>query len=182
MSLSCSILQLTSLIQPSVLTFPYETILFSFPLGKKEIAFPFSFFISFWLHSTRQVVSTMFSSTEPVIHTPTDQVSVTIVRKSDGHSMTFVLNEKTHIHELKRELKQRLKPQFEEGCRLIFRGKVLKGRYTLKHYGIKKGVNDQAIASMLTFKNKLFSLKTKILFIYLSGRYKRLEIIIIIRF
>ncbi|CAF1332193.1 unnamed protein product [Adineta steineri] len=88
----------------------------------------------------------MFSSSEPVIITPTDQVSVTVVRKSDGHSMTFVLDEKTHIHDLKHELKRRLKPRYEQGCRLIFRNKVLKGKHTLKHYGIKKGVNDQAIS------------------------------------
>ena len=93
----------------------------------------------------------MFSSTEPVISKPTDQVSITVVRKSDGHSMTFVLDAKTHIHELKHELKRRLKPQFQQGCRLIFRNQVLKGKYTLKHYGIKKGVNDQAISSMLEY-------------------------------
>ncbi|CAF4709732.1 unnamed protein product, partial [Rotaria sp. Silwood2] len=52
----------------------------------------------------------------------------------------------TRIHNLKHELKRRLKPRFDRGCRLIFRNKVLKGKHTLKHYGIKKGVNDQAIA------------------------------------
>jgi hypothetical protein len=93
----------------------------------------------------------MFSSTEPVITTPTDQVSVTVVRKSDGQSVTFVLNEKTHIHDLKHELKRRLKPQFNQSCRLIFRDKVLKSKNTLKHYGIKKGVNDQAISSRSNF-------------------------------
>ncbi|CAF1472473.1 unnamed protein product [Adineta ricciae] len=87
----------------------------------------------------------MFSSNEPTTK-PTDHVSVTVVRKSDGHSMTFVLDEKTHIHDLKQELKRRLKPRSEKGCRLIFRDKVLKGKHTLKHYGIKKGVNDQAIS------------------------------------
>jgi len=75
-------------------------------------------------------------------------VSVTVVRKSDGKSLTFVLDEKTHVHELKHELKIRLPPRFEEGCRLIFRDKVLKGKHSLKHYGIRKGVNDQAISSM----------------------------------
>lgn len=91
----------------------------------------------------------MFSSShEGIIHTPTDQVSITVVRKSDGQSLTFVLDDKTHIHDLKIELKRRLKPQFEQGCRLIFRNKVLKSKHTLKHYGIKKGVNDQAIASI----------------------------------
>lgn len=89
-----------------------------------------------------------------VITTPTDQVSLTVVRKSDGHSLTFVLNEKTRVQDLKKELRARLKPQYEQGCRLIFREHVLKGKHTLKHYGIKKGVNDQAISS----KSKLFHL------------------------
>ncbi|CAF0825823.1 unnamed protein product [Rotaria sp. Silwood1] len=88
----------------------------------------------------------MFSSAEPILNRSTDQVSLTVVRKSDGQSMTFVLDEKTRIHDLKHELKRRLKPRFDGGCRLIFRNKVLKGKHTLKHYGIKKGVNDQAIA------------------------------------
>lgn len=96
----------------------------------------------------------MSGSAGHVITTPTDHVSLTVVRKSDGHSLTFVLNEKTHVHELKTELRARLKPQFEQGCRLIFRDKVLKGKHSLKHYGIKKGVNDQAISS----KFKLFHL------------------------
>jgi hypothetical protein len=89
----------------------------------------------------------MSGPVEYVISTPTDQVSLTVVRKSDGHSLTFVLDEKTHIHELKKELKARLKPQFEQGCRLIFRDQVLKGKHSLKHYGIKKGVDGQAISS-----------------------------------
>jgi len=94
-------------------------------------------------------------SATPIIDTPTDQVSVTVVRKSDGHSLTFVMDEKTHVHELKTELKLRLKPQYPQGCRLIFRDKVLKGKHSLRHYGIKKGVNDQAISSM--FSSSLFS-------------------------
>lgn len=98
----------------------------------------------------------MFPSNEPGHARSTDQVSVTVVRKSDGQSLTFVLNEKTRIHDLKHELKRRLKPSFENGCRLIFRDKLLKGRHTLKHYGIKKGVNDQAIASKFNIN---FSIK-----------------------
>ena len=89
----------------------------------------------------------MSATTGHVITTPTDQVSLTVVRKSDGHSLTFVLDEKTRIQELKNELRVRLKPQYQQGCRLIFRDHVLKGKHSLKHYGIKKGVNDQAISS-----------------------------------
>jgi len=98
----------------------------------------------------------MSTSTEAFITTPTDQVSVTIVRKSDGHSLTFVLDEKTHIHDLKNQLRLRLKPRYEQGCRLVFRDKVLKGKHSLKHYGIKKGVNDQAISSMFLLFNLFF--------------------------
>jgi hypothetical protein len=75
---------------------------------------------------------------------------VTVVRKSDGQSLTFVLDEKTQVHDLKYILKLRLKPRHKQGYQLIFRDKILKDRHTLKHYGIKKGVNDQAISSRLT--------------------------------
>ncbi len=98
----------------------------------------------------------MFSSTEPIISTPTHQVSVTVVRRSDGQSLDFVLDEKTRIRDLKKELKLRLKPQFEQGCRLIFRDKVLKGSHSLKHYGIKKGVDGQDISSMFTLFHLFF--------------------------
>lgn len=104
----------------------------------------------------------MPSTPEPIITTPTDQVSVTVVRKSDGKAMTFVMDEKTHLHELKAVLKKRLTPQHEHGCRLIFREKVMKGKHSLKHYGIRKGVNDQSISSkfkqfQMHIGNKSFS-------------------------
>ena len=117
------------------------------------MGFLFSSFLNFTSESIgilrhwQENKSTMFSANDLAIHTPTDQVSLTVVRKSDGQSLTFVLDEKTLIHDLKYELRRRLKPRFEQGCRLIFRNKVLKGKHTLKHYGIKKGVNDQAISS-----------------------------------
>ncbi|CAF0804711.1 unnamed protein product [Didymodactylos carnosus] len=76
---------------------------------------------------------------------PTDQVSINVMRKSDGKFLGFILSEKATIHELKHELKLRLTPQYPQGCRLIFRDKVLKGRHTLKHYGLKVGVNQQDI-------------------------------------
>ncbi|CAF0868684.1 unnamed protein product [Didymodactylos carnosus] len=77
--------------------------------------------------------------------TPTDQVSINVMRKSDGKFLGFILPEKTTIHELKNELKLRLTPQFTQGCRLIFRDHVLKSKNTLKHYGLKVGVNQQDI-------------------------------------
>lgn len=122
----------------------------------------------------------MFSANDLAIHTPTDQVSVTVVRKSDGQSLTFVLDEKTLIHDLKHELRRRLKPRFDQGCRLIFRNKVLKGKHTLKHYGIKKGVNDQAISSKSRWR-RIFS-EDRIFSHDSSGRYQRMEIIILIIF
>jgi hypothetical protein len=103
---------------------------------------------------TSKRIKQMPHSTEPIISTPTHLVSLTVVRKSDGQSINFVLDEKSHVHQLKNELKIRLPPRFEQGCRLIFRDKVLKGKHSLKHYGIKKGVDDQAISSMF----KLFDL------------------------
>lgn len=92
----------------------------------------------------------MSFAAEPMITTPTDQVSVTVVRKSDGKALTFVMDEKTHLRDLKSVLKERLKPQHEGGCRLIFRDKILKSRHSLRHYGIRKGVNDQTISSELS--------------------------------
>ena len=89
----------------------------------------------------------MSDNADSVVVTPTEQVSLTVVRKSDGQSMTFVLDQKTRIQDLKQELRRRLKPRFKKGCRLIFRDKVMKGKNSLKHYGIKKGVNDQIISS-----------------------------------
>jgi len=98
----------------------------------------------------------MSSSIEPIISTPTHQVSLTVVRKSDGQSLNFVLDEKTRIRDLKNQLKLRLQPQFEQGCRLIFRDKVLKGSHSLKHYGIRKGVDGQDISSMFTLFHFFF--------------------------
>ena len=45
----------------------------------------------------------MSASSDPVITTPTDHVSVTVVRKCDGQAMTVVLHEHTHVPELKDE-------------------------------------------------------------------------------
>ena len=63
----------------------------------------------------------MYLSTELVMNMPCEQVSITVVRKSDGQSVTHILSENTLIHDLKHGLKRLLKPQFEQGCRLIFR-------------------------------------------------------------
>ncbi len=96
------------------------------------------------------------ATVEPIISTPGDLVSLNVVRRSDGKSLTFVVHEKTHIRDLKNELKLRLTPQFEQGCRLVFRDHVLKGKHSLKHYGIKKGVDGQDISSMFKFFHFFF--------------------------
>ncbi len=63
-------------------------------------------------------------------------MQLTITRKSDDTSVVLLFNEKTTIGEVKKELRTRLAPQFDEGCRLIYKGKVLRSKRTLKHYGL----------------------------------------------
>jgi hypothetical protein len=77
-----------------------------------------------------------------------NQVQVTI--KSDDTSVVLLLNQKTTIGEIKQELRTRLPPQFDEGCRLIYKGKVLHSKRTLKHYGL---TNNQAPPHVLGNSN-----------------------------
>lgn len=136
------------------------------------------YFASFPKHSHTLIsASQMSTSGDFIITTPTDQVSVNVVRKSDGQSLTFVLDEKTHVHHLKDVLRLRLPPRYEQGCRLIFREKVLKGKHSLKHYGIKKGVDDQTILSMSQPISLLQIVRSSLLF---SGRFEGLEFIVVI--
>ena len=60
--------------------------------------------------------------------TAPNQVQLTITRKSDDSSVVLLVNQKTTIAELKTELRTRLPPQFDEGCRLIYKGKVLRSK------------------------------------------------------
>jgi len=78
-------------------------------------------------------------------HQPADQVSLNVKRKSDGKMIEFIVPETTTILELKNDLKHRLTPQYVGACRLMFRGEILKGKHTLKYYGIKVGVDGQDI-------------------------------------
>ncbi|CAF0726491.1 unnamed protein product [Adineta steineri] len=70
--------------------------------------------------------------------TAPNQVQVTITRKSDDKSVILLVNEKITVKELKTEIREKLPPQFEEGCRLIYQGKVLTSKRTLKRYGLTK--------------------------------------------
>jgi hypothetical protein len=82
--------------------------------------------------------------------TAPNQVQLTITRKSDDSSVVLLVNQKTTIAELKTELRTRLPPQFDEGCRLIYKGKVLRSKRTLKHYGL---TNNQAPPHVLGNSN-----------------------------
>lgn len=64
------------------------------------------------------------------------QVQVTITRKSDDATVVIVVHQKTTIGDLKKEIKSRLPPKFDEGCRLVYKGKVLRSKRTLKYYGL----------------------------------------------
>ncbi|CAF1007920.1 unnamed protein product [Didymodactylos carnosus] len=77
-------------------------------------------------------------SSSTTVIPPVNQVQLTITRKSDGELLLLTVDEKSIVSELKAELKSRLPPQHEQGCRLIYKGKVLKSKRTLKHYGLTK--------------------------------------------
>lgn len=63
---------------------------------------------------------------------------ITVKRKSDGQTHKFDdLNEGTRVHDVKNRLRAEFTPKFENGCRLIFEGRVLKSIHRLKHYGVQ---------------------------------------------
>ncbi|CAF2329339.1 unnamed protein product [Rotaria sp. Silwood2] len=84
--------------------------------------------------------------------TTVNQVQLTITRKSDDTFVVILLNEKTTVGELKTKIRTALPPKFTKGCRLIFNGKVLKSKRTLKYYGL---TNNQAPPHMLGNSNIL---------------------------
>lgn len=77
--------------------------------------------------------------------TPTE-IKITITRKSDDKSIVLVVNEKITIGELKKQIRAQLPPQFEQSCRLLHQGRVLRSKRSLKHYGLK---NNQALPHVL---------------------------------
>ncbi|CAF0725993.1 unnamed protein product [Adineta ricciae] len=79
-----------------------------------------------------------------------NQVQLTVTRKSDDSTVVLVVNEKITVGELKTEIRSRLPPKFDQGCRLIFNGKVLRSKRKLKHYGL---TNNQAPPNILGNSN-----------------------------
>lgn len=68
------------------------------------------------------------------------KMPISVVRKSDGKAKAYPdLDENTRVHHLKGLLKAELTPRYEHGCRLIYKGKVMKSLHKLKHYGVKNG-------------------------------------------
>ncbi len=57
------------------------------------------------------------------------------------------------MKDLKALLREKHKPQWPKGCRLLVKGKVMKSRHDLKHYGIKDGDNVDDIITMDDNKN-----------------------------
>lgn len=64
------------------------------------------------------------------------QIQITVTRQSDSASFVFYVDQKITVGELKNEIRTRLPPKFAQGCRLIYKGKVLHSKRTLKHYGM----------------------------------------------
>lgn len=63
---------------------------------------------------------------------------ITVKRKSDGQVHKFNdLDESTRVNDVKNRLRAEFSPKFENGCRLVFNGKVLKSIHRLKHYGVQ---------------------------------------------
>lgn len=75
-----------------------------------------------------------------------NEIKLTITRKSDDKDAVIILHEKTTVGELKEKLRGCLPPKYDEGCRLIFKSKVLRSKRTLKHYGL---TNNQAPPNIL---------------------------------
>jgi hypothetical protein len=48
--------------------------------------------------------------------TGASQVQVTITRKSDDSNVVLTVGEKITVGELKKEIRTRLPPQFDQGC------------------------------------------------------------------
>ncbi|CAF0736380.1 unnamed protein product [Rotaria sp. Silwood1] len=84
--------------------------------------------------------------------TTLNQVKLTITRKSDDAFVVILLHEKATVGELKTQIRSTLPPKYTQGCRLIFNGKVLQSKRTLKHYGL---TNNQAPPHMLGNSNIL---------------------------
>lgn len=63
---------------------------------------------------------------------------VTIKRLSDKATFKADVSTNARVGELKTKIRAEFAPQFKNGCRLIFGGKVLKSIHRLKHYKIEE--------------------------------------------
>lgn len=65
---------------------------------------------------------------------------ITVKRVSDGKTHVFAdIDDTARVHTVKERLRAEFEPKFQNGCRLMFNGKVLKSIHRLKHYGINNG-------------------------------------------
>ena len=63
---------------------------------------------------------------------------IEIHRLSDGSRWLIPdVGPGTFVRDVKSKIRASFKPQFENGCRLIYNKKVLKSRHRLKHYKIE---------------------------------------------
>ena len=46
--------------------------------------------------------------------------------------------QKTFVKDIKSKLKSDFPPKYTHGCKLMYRGKVLKSRHHLHHYGVQE--------------------------------------------
>ena len=74
---------------------------------------------------------------------------ITVKRLSDTAAYKLDVGVDTRVGEVKTRIRAEFAPQFKNGCRLIFNGKVLKSIHKLKHYGIQDG----AVVDMDDSKN-----------------------------
>jgi hypothetical protein len=63
---------------------------------------------------------------------------IAIERISDGQiQIVEQVSPSTFVSQLKKKSRKYL--EYQKGCRLVYRGKILKSRRTLNHYGIYQG-------------------------------------------
>lgn len=63
---------------------------------------------------------------------------ITVQRLSDGSSYYIEdMGPGTFVNSVKSRIRKEFAPQFKNGCRLMFHGKVMKSRHRLKHYKVE---------------------------------------------
>lgn len=75
---------------------------------------------------------------------------ITVTRLSDGSSFRIEdIGPGSFVNSVKSRVRKEFAPQYKNGCRLMYAGKVLKSRHRLKHYRIE----DDATIQMDDRKN-----------------------------